>query len=96
MVLSKLTDFYPLKIPKQISTELQTLSDEPYILFIGNVYRYLTRIKEKIQKRIDEFKKQIKFNYPIVGLHIRRTDKILGAQYHNIDEYMIYSEYWMR
>ena len=36
--------------------------------------------------------KQIEFNHPIVGLHIRRTDKITEAQFHHIDEYMAYVE----
>lgn len=33
---------------------------------------------------------------PIVGLHIRRTDKIQEAKYHNVTEYMNWAEHWFQ
>lgn len=33
---------------------------------------------------------------PIVGVHVRRTDKIYEAAYHNVSEYMEWTELWFR
>lgn len=83
--------FLPLVIPQQISSQLIALSGEPFIWFIGQVLKYIMRPSERMTAYIDEFKRKNKFNHPIVGIHVRRTDKIGSeAKFHSIDEYMYY------
>jgi glycoprotein 6-alpha-L-fucosyltransferase len=85
--------FLPLVIPQQISQQIITLSGEPFIWFIGQVLKYIMRPSNQMSAYIEEFKKKNKFNHPIVGLHVRRTDKIGSeAKFHSIDEYMYYVE----
>ena len=86
-------DYYPPKVPLQLSEELQELSGEPYVLFVGNLLRYLLRPNNEFTEYLLKFKKQIQFNYPIVGIHVRRTDKLDNeADYHPLDQYMSYAE----
>ena len=40
-----------------------------------------------------KFKKQIQLKHPVVGIHVRRTDKLnYEADYHPLDQYMTYAE----
>lgn len=41
--------------------------------------------------------KDISFDSPIVGLHVRRTDKLLyEARFYPIDEYFEWAELWFK
>ncbi len=48
-----------------------------------------------MQKELDEKETKFEFKGPIVGLHVRRTDKLgAEAQFHGIEEYMDFAEEW--
>lgn len=82
-------DFLPLVIPRQISDRLVRLSGEPFIWFIGQLIKYIMRPSDRLKRYLDHFKQMNQFTHPIVGIHVRRTDKIgTEAKFHSIDEYM--------
>ncbi|VDK58441.1 unnamed protein product [Anisakis simplex] len=60
--------------------------------------RYLMRPNSSLAKRITEFAAKVSFESgPIVGLQIRRTDKVgTEAEFHALSEYMKWTEYWFR
>ena len=65
----------------------------PIVWFIGQILKFLMRPSSEIQNFIDQSKKRFKFNSPIVGVHVRRTDKInTEASYHSLSEYMVHVE----
>ena len=87
--IDPIPNFLPLVIPQQISEKIIKLSGEPFIWFIGQLLKYIMRPSDYMNDYIRKFKQQNQFNHPIVGIHVRRTDKIgTEAKFHSIDEYM--------
>ncbi|CAG2170109.1 unnamed protein product, partial [Oppiella nova] len=78
-------------VPAQIKTQLHSLSTEPFALFVGLLIQYLMRPTLELSRYYDNYKQRIQWKHPIVGLHVRRTDKLLKeAKYHSMDEYIKY------
>ncbi|MFH4978989.1 hypothetical protein AB6A40_005698 [Gnathostoma spinigerum] len=90
--------FLPLAIPKSLSSRLITLHSYPPVFFISQFMRYLMRPANKTAALIAKAAAKIDFTKgPIVGLQIRRTDKIgVEAAYHSVDEYMKWTERWFK
>lgn len=82
-------DFMPLSVPEDLAQELSTFHGDPAVWWIGQVITYLLRMQPDIERDVLNAGKKMGFQNPIVGLHVRRTDKInLEAAYHSIEEYM--------
>ncbi|XP_054165843.1 alpha-(1,6)-fucosyltransferase-like [Oppia nitens] len=82
---------WPSAIPTNILPILEILSETPLLLYVGQIVKYITRPNSKLWQLLDEFKKKILFNKPMVGIHVRRTDKLINdAIYHSLDQYMSY------
>ncbi|XP_028402791.1 alpha-(1,6)-fucosyltransferase-like [Dendronephthya gigantea] len=83
----------PLAVPKDLVERIQSFHGFPFVWWIGQFAKYLFQYQPKIKQEIDEKKIMLGFKTPIVGIHIRRTDKVnVGeAAYHSIEEYM----YWV-
>ena len=85
--------YLPLAIPEEISDKLITLHGSPIVWFIGEIVKYIMRPSEEMLNLIKEKKEQFKFNSPIVGVHVRRTDKVgTEASFHPLSEYMNFVE----
>ncbi|CAF1024054.1 unnamed protein product [Rotaria sp. Silwood1] len=86
-------EFLPMAIPEDISKRLIRLHGNPFAWFTGQLLKYLFKpqswLLEFIKKKYDA----MKFQTPIVGIHIRRTDKLASeAAFHSLSEYMKYVE----
>jgi glycoprotein 6-alpha-L-fucosyltransferase len=69
------------------------LHGSPIVWFIGQVVRYIMRPSDEMTKYINERKSEFNFKHPIVGIHVRRTDKVgTEAAFHPLSEYMQYVE----
>ena len=91
--LSKKPPFLPLTIPKQISEQLITLHGFPPVWFIGQLVRFIMSPTPSMHNFLDKAAKRFNFRSPIVGLHVRRTDKLgTEASFHPLSEYMKYAE----
>uniref|UniRef100_A0A0R3S004 GT23 domain-containing protein n=1 Tax=Elaeophora elaphi TaxID=1147741 RepID=A0A0R3S004_9BILA len=90
--------YLPLVIPQSYSDELLKLHSNAPAFFISQFIRYLMRPSAVMAKKIDQAVKKVPFDKgPIVGLQIRRTDKInTEAAFHDLDEYMKWTEDWFR
>ncbi|XP_046551170.1 alpha-(1,6)-fucosyltransferase-like isoform X2 [Haliotis rubra] len=86
-------DYLPLAIPADLAPTLQRFHGNPIVWWIGQVAKYLTRFNADTERDLEEYEKKIKFRGPIVGVHVRRTDKLTQeAALHYLDEYMVYVE----
>ncbi|VIO97550.1 Variant SH3 domain containing protein [Brugia malayi] len=96
--LSQRPAYLPLAIPQLYSAELQKLHSNSPAFFISQFIRYLMRPSAVFAKEIDLAVKKVPFDKgPIVGLQIRRTDKIhTEASFHDLDEYMKWAEDWFQ
>ncbi|XP_054165845.1 alpha-(1,6)-fucosyltransferase-like [Oppia nitens] len=83
-------------VPKELSDELQLLSDDPMLTYISCLVKYIMRPKNSLKQLILKYENQINYNNPVVGIHVRRTDKLAEALYHTLDEYMVYVEDFYR
>ncbi|XP_077997267.1 alpha-(1,6)-fucosyltransferase-like [Glandiceps talaboti] len=91
-------NYLPLSIPEDLSERLLRLHGNPAVWWLGQLVKYVTRPQPSLQNLIDETHTRLKFETPIVGVHVRRTDKVgTEAAFHNIEEYMFHvEEYYER
>ncbi|KAF2892960.1 hypothetical protein ILUMI_13212 [Ignelater luminosus] len=81
--------FLPLSIPEDLAPRLIRLHGDPIVWWVGQFLKYLLRPQEKTAALIQNAIANLGFRRPIVGVHVRRTDKVgTEASYHGIEEYM--------
>lgn len=79
----------PLAIPADLAPRLTRLHGDPIVWWIGQFLKYLLQFQPKTQEMIDAGISKLNFRGPIVGVHIRRTDKVgTEAAMHTVEEYM--------
>ncbi|XGW04875.1 hypothetical protein V3C99_015780 [Haemonchus contortus] len=90
--------FLPLSIPKSFAEPLLKLHSNPPAFFISQFLWYLMRSGQELKKALNLSLSMIPFNKgPIVGLQIRRTDKVgTEAAFHSVEEYMLWAERWFK
>lgn len=82
--------YQPPAVPADLAPRLQKLHGHPLVWWVGQVLKFLMRPQDNIRKVLDDAKERLGFKKPIVGIHVRRTDKVgTEAAFHDIDEYMI-------
>eukprot|EP00057_Strongylocentrotus_purpuratus_P005429 XP_003730961.2 PREDICTED: alpha-(1,6)-fucosyltransferase [Strongylocentrotus purpuratus] len=81
--------FLPWAVPEDISERLRRVHSKPHIWWIGQIITYILKPQPQTQSLIDNKTTALGFAHPIVGIHVRRTDKLVReATYHGIEEYM--------
>lgn len=90
-MLSPRPPYLPLAIPRDLSDRMIRLHGDPQVWWIGQFMKYLLRYQPETQAMLDEARENMNFRRPIVGVHVRRTDKVgTEAAFHSIDEYMFH------
>ncbi|CAL8076608.1 unnamed protein product [Calicophoron daubneyi] len=86
----------PLAVPEDLAPKLSKYHGEPSAWFVGQLAKYLTRprpvLKQDLEKLLAAYDFSESDQSPVVGIHVRRTDKIIykEADFHNFSEYMVY------
>lgn len=87
--ISQKPKFLPLAIPKDLAHRIVRFNGDPASWWIGQMLKYILKPKTAMQRAINETIAKMNFKSPIVGVHIRRTDKVgTEAAFHHIQEYM--------
>lgn len=87
--------YLPLGIPEDISDKIIQLHSDPSAWWVGQFARYLWRPQQWLLDDMAETKRKLDIEKPIVGIQVRRTDKInTEAAFHNVEEYMEHVEAW--
>jgi len=96
--LANRPDQLPLSFPKQIRDTLLKHHSNPPVYFVSQFIWYLMRHNDHMTEILKKAEAKIPFGQgPIVGLQIRRTDKIgTEAAFHSLAEYMKWTEHWFR
>lgn len=82
--------YQPPSVPADLVPRIQKLHGHPLVWWVGQVLKYLMRPQDSIKNVMDYSREKLGFQKPIVGIHVRRTDKVgTEAAYHDIDEYMV-------
>ena len=85
-------DYMARAIPEDFADELIRLHGQPSIWWMGQLIKYIMRLQPIHQEALDNTRKREKFQHPIVGVHIRRTDKAVEAAFYEVEEYMLHVE----
>ncbi|OQV14953.1 Alpha-(1,6)-fucosyltransferase [Hypsibius exemplaris] len=79
----------PLAVPRDLFTRIHAFHKNPPIWWMGQIVSYLWRLQPSTQKILNELTTKMVFASPIVGVHVRRTDKVgTEAAKHEVSEYM--------
>lgn len=89
--------YLPLAVPKDLAPRLVKVHGNPSVWWIAQFVKYLLRPRDETEAFLVETETKMKFQKPIVGLHVRRTDKVgTEAAFHGLDEYMYHVEDYYR
>ncbi|CAH0400253.1 unnamed protein product [Chilo suppressalis] len=87
--ISQKPKFLPLAVPKDLAHRIVRFNGDPASWWIGQMVKFILKPRPSLQKAINETIAKMNFKNPIVGVHIRRTDKVgTEAAFHHIHEYM--------
>ncbi|EDV21503.1 uncharacterized protein TRIADDRAFT_60023 [Trichoplax adhaerens] len=75
-------------MPTDIFYKVVQFKHNPMAWWIGILAQYIIRPAKQVRQFISKSKADLGFQSPIVGVHIRRTDKKFEAKMFPIDEYM--------
>uniref|UniRef100_A0A8C1IB34 Alpha-(1,6)-fucosyltransferase n=1 Tax=Cyprinus carpio TaxID=7962 RepID=A0A8C1IB34_CYPCA len=85
--------YLPLAIPEDLADRLQRLHGDPPVWWVSQFVKYLIRPQAWLSKEMQEATSKMGFKHPIIGVHVRRTDKVgTEAAFHPIEEYMVHVE----
>ncbi|XP_029342404.1 alpha-(1,6)-fucosyltransferase-like [Acyrthosiphon pisum] len=85
--------YLPVVLPEDLAERINVLHGDPAVWWIGQFFKYIFRPQPFITNAFNEFAKRVRFQKPIVGLHIRRSDKLIKeASLHKLEEYMYHVE----
>ncbi|XP_013422050.1 alpha-(1,6)-fucosyltransferase [Lingula anatina] len=89
-------DQLPQSIPEDLAPRLTRFHGHPFVWWMGQVVKYLLRYQPELKQDLDNVQAKFGFKNPIVGIHVRRTDKVgTEAAFHSIEEYMFHvDEYY--
>ncbi|XP_055332676.1 alpha-(1,6)-fucosyltransferase-like [Paramacrobiotus metropolitanus] len=86
----------PLAVPADLFDRIHAFHKNPPVWWLAQIVSYLWRYQPEMKEYLDEKSTKMGFQTPIVGVHVRRTDKVgTEAAKHEIEEYMRYvDEYY--
>ncbi|XP_014289365.1 alpha-(1,6)-fucosyltransferase [Halyomorpha halys] len=85
--------YLPLAVPKDLAERISRLHGDPAVWWVGQFLKYLLRPQPNTVNMLKDAASKFNFQRPIVGVHIRRTDKVgTEAAFHPVDEYMEHVE----
>jgi len=81
--------YLPLAIPADLAPRLTKLHGDPIAWWIGQLLMYILKPQPETVEMLENGKNKLGFKKPIVGVHVRRTDKVgTEASFHSLEEYM--------
>ncbi|KAF1741909.1 hypothetical protein MXB_4130, partial [Myxobolus squamalis] len=86
--------YFPNAVPSEIFHKILTFHTNPFLWWIGQLTKFLFRINAGTKNFLS---KRNQLTSPIVGLQVRRTDKLIWeAKYYDSKEYMFWVELFFR
>ncbi|XP_054262328.1 alpha-(1,6)-fucosyltransferase [Macrosteles quadrilineatus] len=82
--------YLPLAVPQDLAPRIARLHGDPIVWWVGQLLKYLLRPQPNLANFLRTAAERFDFQKPIVGVHIRRTDKVgTEAAFHPVEEYML-------
>lgn len=83
-----------LAVPDDIADEIHLFHRFPPVWWIGQFLHYILRPNTILEQSIHDQTNAMGFIHPIVGVHVRRTDKVLEAKAYPLHQYMSHVKRW--
>lgn len=81
--------FLPLAVPAELAPRLVRLHGDPALWWVSHVLGFLVRPQASLRGFLERAARDMGFRGPVVGVHVRRTDKVgTEAAFHPLEEYM--------
>lgn len=88
--LSQRPPYFPTVVPSDIAPVLFKYHGDPAVWWTGQFVRYLLRLQSFVENMMDLNITSLGHRRPIVGVQVRRTDKIGSeAALYELDKYMV-------
>ena len=79
------------------SFDVFRLHGDPIVWWVAQFLKYMLRPQPHLEAMLQSTVTNFKLEHPIVGVHIRRTDKVgTEAAFHAVEEYMTHVLEWFR
>nr|XP_016924251.1 alpha-(1,6)-fucosyltransferase [Drosophila suzukii] len=89
--------YLPLAVPEDLAPRLKRLHGDPIVWWVGQFLKYLLRPQTPTRDFLTAGMRNLGWERPIVGVHVRRTDKVgTEAACHSVEEYMTHVEDYYR
>jgi len=89
--------YLPPAVPADLIARISRLHGDPIVWWVSQFLLYMLRPQPHLAEMLESTVAGFGVEHPIVGIHIRRTDKVgTEAAFHPVDEYMKYALEWFR
>jgi len=89
--------YLPPAVPADLIDRISRLHGDPIVWWVSQFLKYMLRPQPHLKEMLDNTVQNFNFEHPVVGIHVRRTDKVgTEAAFHSVEEYMKYVEEWFR
>lgn len=75
-------------MPSDLVLRAEKLFKDPNLWWISQIVKFLLRRKPAVQQTLEAASAKLGFKKPIVGVHVRRSDKVGEAEFYPIEKYM--------
>jgi glycoprotein 6-alpha-L-fucosyltransferase len=81
--------YFPTSIPRDLADRIIKLHGFPPAWWVAQFIKYIYKLRPEYQRLVEDGMNQMGFRRPIVGVHIRRTDKVTSREglFHSVEEY---------
>ncbi|KAK4886686.1 hypothetical protein RN001_002957 [Aquatica leii] len=87
--ISPRSQYMPWVIPQDLINRLKIIHGNPIVWWIGQILKYIWKLQNSTTTYVNYKIKFLNIKLPYVGVHVRRTDKLIKeASFHAIEEYM--------
>lgn len=89
--------YLPPAVPADLVDRIARLHGDPIVWWVAQFLKYMLRPQPHLEAMLQSTVTNFKLEHPIVGVHIRRTDKVgTEAAFHAVEEYMTHVLEWFR
>ncbi|XP_063591496.1 alpha-(1,6)-fucosyltransferase-like [Penaeus indicus] len=82
-------NYLPRSVPRDIAQRLTKVHGDPFAWWMGQFFKYTMRMTRGFQKYVEKLGDRLGFKGPIVGVQVRRTDKLRhDSRLIGLEEYM--------
>ncbi|ROT63707.1 Alpha-(1,6)-fucosyltransferase [Penaeus vannamei] len=82
-------NYFPRSVPRDFGQRLVKVHGDPFAWWMGQFFKYAMRMTEGFQEYVEKLGARLGFESPIVGIQVRRTDKLRhDSRFIELEEYM--------